>query len=88
MRTGLYYDDDEDMIVFWHVSSGDGDYNEIHIAISRTRVLQELLELSNDYGEDFTIFLGSLPGEEREATELTFLSPPTKDCILDEEGEE
>lgn len=78
------YDSDLDYFNFLGVDS-DGLVN-VTMSISREELLQRLLEWSAEYGDGFTNFDGKLPGEaDYEPTEMTFLSPPTCDCIGDDE---
>lgn len=79
--TGLYYDEEEDKIVFFHDKSDLDSHTNVKIAIDREYVLLKLLDMASDYGNDFTIFM------DDEETELTFLTPPTRDCVFEEDSE-
>ena len=83
------YDVDKDEIVFVSPEEDDDDRTIYHlreICISREVVLQFLLDMSRYMGEKFTVFKGAVPGEQKEDTEMTFLCPPTSQCIT--EGDE
>lgn len=77
MQQGLYYDEEDDHIVFF-----SSTYNaESKIRVDRETVLRELADMVNDFGDDFAIFRD----EQLEPTELVFLQPPTRDCLGGEE---
>lgn len=81
------YDSELDSIVFAAENyEGCSGYAQ-HISIPRAEVLQFLLEKSCEFGDDFSVFDGRAPGDkEAEPTQMTFLSPPDRDCIP--EGDE
>lgn len=86
----MIYDSETDQVVFFAEEyRGDADI-KCNISIDRETFLQRLIEISSEWGESFDIFPGRFAGEsDPEPTELTFLQPPTRDCIHDDgEGDE
>lgn len=86
MAFGIQYDPDTDKILIGYEQDESGDHIIAEIGIDREELLQALLEAACVYDDMFTVFNGKAPGDRKpEPTELTFLSPPTRDCILDDE---
>lgn len=80
---GLYYDEEDDRIVFYSQTGDLDSYATVKLAIDRQQVLRELAAKVLDYGDDFAVF-----EEMGEKWEMTFLTPPTSECIVDDEEEE
>lgn len=84
----MTYDSDLDQVVFYVEEWRGNAQTTCYISIDREDFLQRLIEISSEWGESFDIFQGRFAGElDPEPTELTFLQPPTRDCIEDDEEE-